>query len=357
MNRTERDWPPCRVDGVRRSKQVIAIPSSAAGPARSLDLCYGFPTPTGEPYLAPVESFTFIGMMEDALDVTPLALKPGEPEQAEDIPTAMHEPPQVTSLDTTTQLRAAFESYKNSKGLKRARAAAVTWDEKSTLTLLKVYEEQWTHIKKGNLRTKDWEDLTYALNKEIDGSFNLEHARNRIDTLKKTYKKEVHKMNSTGSSPSTWPLFDMCAALWGTIPKCTDITGPFETDGVRPSSAATEIPADLDGLEGGSTSQNPHVETAEQVDLDGVCEKKAKPSKRSSLGAVARTMGDGMREMWAAYERAEEKRTATLRELEMNRMAHEERLVRIKEEEETRRQQMFFATQLEIAKLLARRQD
>ena len=77
-----------------------------------------------------------------------------------------------------------------SNGIKQAHSTAIKWDDPITQTLLRVYEEQWVHIKKGNLRSKDWEDLTFALNKEVGGSFNHEQARDRIDTIKKQYKRE-----------------------------------------------------------------------------------------------------------------------------------------------------------------------
>ena len=67
-------------------------------------------------------------------------------------------------------------------------------------------------------------------------------------------------------------------------------------------------------------------------------------------------------ELQCALLCAKSKRTknATLKELALSRLAleenrqkMEERLMKVKEEEETKRQQMYLATQLEIAKVLA----
>ncbi|KAI5076090.1 hypothetical protein GOP47_0008155 [Adiantum capillus-veneris] len=200
-----------------------------------------------------------------------------------------------------------------------------------------------------SMRNSDWEDLVFAVNQEIKGSFNPEHARNRIDTLKKVHKKELSKQNSNGSVPSTWIFFDMCDELWGKTPKCSGIAGALDSESHRPVPSTLDTPIDLDGVDGGS-GQNLQPDF---VDLDGVFGKKVKQPKKSSLGTVAKTMGDGMKQMCEAYERAEDKKTSTLQELESARMLHEERLARIREEEETKRHQIF----LEIAKLISKKSD
>ncbi|KAI5054869.1 hypothetical protein GOP47_0030014 [Adiantum capillus-veneris] len=261
---------------------------------------------------------------------------PGQKPQEAHTSTKGMKPPMQTSQDADT----------STKGSKRQRETAVIWDDKSTHTLLQLYEEQWSHIKKGNFRPKDWEDLVFAVNREITGSFNPEHTRNRIDTLKKVHKKELSKQSSTGSVPSTWIFFDMCDALWGKTPKCSGIAGALDSESHRSVSSTADTPIDLDGGSG----QNPQPDF---VDLDGVFGKKVKQPKKSSLGTVAKTMGDGMKQMCEAYKRAEDKKTSTLQELESARMLHEERLARIREEEETKRHQIF----LEIAKLISKKPD
>lgn len=299
----------------------------------------------------PVDNLAYVCMMGEAMVTPPAVVGKVLTLQASYMPTSatLEKSPQVTNIETGAQVHDIIDA---DKGTKRARAVTVTWDDESTYTLLRVYEEQWSHIKKGIFRTKDWEALTFALNRQINRSFNPEHVRSQIDMLKKLHKKELRKVNSTGSIPSTGAFFDLCGSLWGKTPKCTGIVGALDSDAQSSSSIVTEAAIDLDAVDGGSTSQDPQLDKNDAVDPDEFVGKKVKQSKRSSLGAVVRTMGDRMKEMCAAYEHAEEKKTTILRELEMITMAHEERLVRIEEEEKTKRHQIF----LENAKLLSKKQ-
>ncbi|MCO5561823.1 hypothetical protein L7F22_015447 [Adiantum nelumboides] len=115
----------------------------------------------------------------------------------------------------------------------------------------------------------------------------------------------------------------MCDALWGKTPKCVGIAGAFDSDGNKPISSTANGPFDLDGLKGVSTSKNPQGPQVDSIDLDGVFGKKIKQPKWSSLGTVAKTMGDGMRQICESYEGAKEKKTSTIRKLEVMQMAHQ----------------------------------
>ncbi|MCO5554250.1 hypothetical protein L7F22_007778 [Adiantum nelumboides] len=236
------------------------------------------------------------------------------------------------------------------KGTKRQRAVAVQWDDKNTHTLLRVYEETWAHIKKGNFRQKDWEDLTLSLNREIAGTYNPENARNRIDVLKKTHKKELTKQNSSGASPSSWPLFKLCDGLWGKTPKASGIAGAFDSDSRATSSTAPFMEAhiDMDNVEDGNSTQNPQVgPSSSEVELEGVFGKKVKQSSKSSLGAFTRTVGLQLQGLSEAIMKAEENKLSVFERIEMARMEHELKM-----------QQNNLNMQLEIAKLYgSRRQD
>ncbi|MCO5576609.1 hypothetical protein L7F22_030424 [Adiantum nelumboides] len=241
-------------------------------------------------------------------------------------------------------------NHKVTKGTKRQRAAAVIWDDANTHTLLRVYEETWLHLKKEKFRLKDWEDVTLALNREVQGSYNPEHARNRIDVLKKMYK-ELSKQNSSGAAPSTWPLFAQCDELWGTTPKASGIAGAFDSEKQGTFSAAgpsLECATDMDCEEGGSSSRilqaKPSASSAD-VELQGVYGKKAKTSK-STLGTFTKTMETQLQGMSEAITKTEKNKLSAYREIEMTRMEHDAKM-----------QQNYLNMQCEIAKLFAKKQQ
>ncbi|MCO5548535.1 hypothetical protein L7F22_001995 [Adiantum nelumboides] len=308
--------PPLATAGLRRAKKQGV--EKASRPSWTMHLnsaplqddCKEY-VPLSQ-YVSPIDRFSYVSMLEDTMVPPSSTGKKIKNLQGniESLNVPMAEPSQVhTSLGTNKGAGVGIQSQahastdkgarvgsqsqahastdkgarvgtqssdgdKGTKGTKRLRAAAVTWDDTTTHTLIKVYEEQWTHIKKGNFRTKDWEDMTYALNKDIDGSFNLEQVRNTIDTLKKVHKKELLKQNSTSATPSTCQVFNMCDDLWEKTPKCVGIAGAFDSDGHRPSSSTADAPFDLDGMEGVSTSPYPQGPQVDSTDLDGVFSKK-----------------------------------------------------------------------------------
>lgn len=75
-------------------------------------------------------------------------------------------------------------------------------DTDVTHTLLQMYKTQWLHVKNGDPHVKDWENITYALNKEFDDFFNPKQVSTCTKTLKKTYKKELGKILSIVLTPT-----------------------------------------------------------------------------------------------------------------------------------------------------------
>ncbi|MCO5587487.1 hypothetical protein L7F22_041436 [Adiantum nelumboides] len=240
------------------------------------------------------------------------------------------EQPSATNIERPIRSTGQEQPSSNvsQKASKRPRQTSVTWDDDTTRALIRIYDEQWNRINKGNFRFKEWEAVVLNLNVKMDTTYNTENAKNRIDTLKKMYKKEKQKSSTTGASPSTWSFFDILDVIWCKTPRCTGLVGGLDSDG--PIKENEDILNDLE-LEvetnfgvSANISQN-HISSMDFTELEGVSGSKAKQSKRSLLGVVNRTM--------------------------------EERLLRIREEEDTKRQQIYLSTQLELAKILAKVKD
>ncbi|KAI5056804.1 hypothetical protein GOP47_0028622 [Adiantum capillus-veneris] len=177
------------------------------------------------------------------------------------------------------------------------------------------------------------------------------------------YKKETLKSSSTGATPSTWSFFDILDVMWCKTPRCRGLVGGLDND--VPAKENEDILNELEqevrtnsGVSA-STSQN-LISSMDFSELEGVSGSKAKQSKqsqRSLLGVVNRTMGEGMNKLCDTLRDVEDKHNATLRELEASRHALEESLLRIHEEEDTKRQQIYLSTQLEPTKILAKVRD
>ncbi|MCO5594672.1 hypothetical protein L7F22_048705 [Adiantum nelumboides] len=219
------------------------------------------------------------------------------------------------------------------RGSKRPHVIAPMWNDASTATLLKYYEERWSHINKGNLRPKDWDDVTSNLNNETQGSYTPDEVRNCIDTLQKKYKKEKRKSSANGGVRSTWEYFEMVDTLWSTAPRCVGIPGAFDT-----SSSQTPIMEDLgeeaDEEEGGDERGDGGPSTG-----DGGGEGADASEVRNST-----QNNDGVDVAGVKGQRKDKR-------------DHDERMLKFKLDEKTKRMDMYLRFQLDIAKILGKPQD
>ncbi|KAI5076198.1 hypothetical protein GOP47_0008263 [Adiantum capillus-veneris] len=266
-------------------------------------------------------------------------------------------------------------SSESTKGAKRPRVAISVWDETATSTLLKHYEDRWSHVNKGNLRSKDWDEVTLQLNNEITGTFTAEQVRNRIDTLRKKYKKEKSKTTTTGGVRSTWEYFEVVDTLWSSTPRCVGIPGAFDSASSQSTHAGSQGTQQGDGCNDGEDKGEGEIggETGgegrgegetiveeiasvagavdagdatriPQVDnLPGVKGQKVKEPKRTSLGSIVKVLGEGMKGM-----------AQTMKDCEKERAAQEERLLKLRMDEEARRMEMYIKFQLDLAKIVTK---
>ncbi|CAM6111468.1 unnamed protein product [Calypogeia fissa] len=102
---------------------------------------------------------------------------------------------------------------------KRVRPdAAAEWSETAITALLDAFGERYIASHRGNLRGKDWADVTRAVNSAREGTAggmkSVEQCRNKIDNLKKRFKLEREK-----GVPSAWQWFRTLDAIVGRAPK------------------------------------------------------------------------------------------------------------------------------------------
>lgn len=110
------------------------------------------------------------------------------------------------------------------------------WSDTAIACLLEAYTEKFNQLNRGNLRGRDWEEVAEAVSERCGGSYNgdnsnssndkqqqqkawksVEQCKNKIDNLKKRYKVELQRMNSSGSASSNWHWFKQIEAIMGNI--------------------------------------------------------------------------------------------------------------------------------------------
>lgn len=90
------------------------------------------------------------------------------------------------------------------------------WGDTAIGCLLDAYIDKFTHLNRGNLRGRDWEEVAAAVSERCDRqSKSVEQCKNKVDNLKKRYKLERNRMNNGGVSASHWPWFKKMEVIVG----------------------------------------------------------------------------------------------------------------------------------------------
>ncbi|KAJ7517396.1 hypothetical protein O6H91_21G022300 [Diphasiastrum complanatum] len=139
-------------------------------------------------------------------------------------PSPLHLPKPPPPAEVIVALAAAT-------GSQAAEAAAATgggghgredcWSEGATFTLINAWGAHYLHLNRGNLKQKDWREVSAVVNARGGGGVVTKvpktdvQCKNRLDTLKKKYKLEKRKMEG-----------DLCTSKWPFYAKLDKLIGP-----------------------------------------------------------------------------------------------------------------------------------
>ncbi|KAK1400264.1 Uridylate kinase [Heracleum sosnowskyi] len=114
-------------------------------------------------------------------------------------------------------------SYKRAKvsagGSGEFRKDREEWNDVAIVSLIEAYTEKFiVQLNRGNLRGRDWEEVTKKLNERCDKqSKTTEQCKNKVDNLKKRYKLERQRMSKSGVSVTHWPWFKKMEMIVGNV--------------------------------------------------------------------------------------------------------------------------------------------
>ncbi|XP_024535650.1 uncharacterized protein LOC112348017 [Selaginella moellendorffii] len=83
------------------------------------------------------------------------------------------------------------------------------WDDRATLVLLDLYTERYLALQRGTLRAKEWQEVVDGLNAQCAAGkpvYNYNRCKNKIDSLKKTFKT-VREKRRLGT-PVKWKWYN-----------------------------------------------------------------------------------------------------------------------------------------------------
>lgn len=95
----------------------------------------------------------------------------------------------------------------------------IIWSNEATKTLIETWGDKYKELNCGSLKQTHWQQVTDVVNLRHAGELFCTdvQVKNRIDTVKKKYKKEkIRVLESAGNYASKWPFFDFLDFLIGT---------------------------------------------------------------------------------------------------------------------------------------------
>jgi hypothetical protein len=223
------------------------------------------------------------------------------------------------------------------------RNSVADWTEHESIVLLDAWGERFVQRGRKSLRSDEWQEVADAVSVESKYNRTDTQCRNRLDTLKKKYKKEKLRVDGVGGATSKWVYFKkMDMLISGPLPKtlrqCGAEKGKYIPKNPRSVLHRPNVPERVWGSEINSEEENDIL----------VMPRKTKSKSNSDNEDSFRMLADCIYKFSDIYEKTENSKRKQMLELEKMRMDFHRDL-------ELQKRQMLERAQDEIAKI--RRQN
>lgn len=223
------------------------------------------------------------------------------------------------------------------------RNPATDWTEHETFVLLDAWGDRFLQLGRKSLRSEEWQEVADKVSQESKIERTDTQCRNRLDTLKKKYKKEKTRLAQAGGT-SKWVYFRKMDALMSTPPQqgglsCGMDSGEYVFMNPRVYLNRANGLDEMRDSPGISESSK-----GEGNDSDGLTPskktKRGKKKKGSTLGLLA----NSIQQFSEIYEKIENNKRQQMIELEKMRMDFQKEL-------EMQRRQILEKAQAEIVRI------
>uniref|UniRef100_A0A3Q7J9R0 Myb-like domain-containing protein n=1 Tax=Solanum lycopersicum TaxID=4081 RepID=A0A3Q7J9R0_SOLLC len=222
------------------------------------------------------------------------------------------------------------------------------WSENETFILLDAWGTRFVRHGRKSLRSEEWQEVADRVSRGSKIERTDTQCRNRLDTLKKKYKKEKMKFAETGSSTSKWVYFKKMDMLLTSTPQKAGVSCGMDSgeyvfmspkaylnranglDEMRDSPANSES---ADGEEDGSEDLPPKRSRNVQPGGNG-----------NGNGHSFKLIADSIHKFSEIYVKIENSKRQQMMELEKMRMDFHREL-------ELQKRQIMERAQAEIARI------
>lgn len=234
------------------------------------------------------------------------------------------------------------------------RNSVADWSEHETFILLDAWGDKFLQHGRKSLRSEEWQEVAEKVSQESKIDRTDSQCRNRLDTLKKKYKKEKAKFSECGSFISKWVYFKKMDTLMCSQPQQSGLSCGVDSgeyvfmnprDYLNRANGLDEMrdsPANSESAEGEEEDEEEEDEDEEE-DSEGLPPRKRKTGKKEN-GISFKLLADSIQKFSDIYEKIENSKRQQMLELEKMRMDFHRDL-------ELQKRQILERAQAEIAKI------
>ncbi|XP_047313223.1 trihelix transcription factor ASIL2-like [Impatiens glandulifera] len=219
------------------------------------------------------------------------------------------------------------------------------WTEQSTLELLEAWGERFLELGRKSLRSEDWQELAEKVSDSSKVDWTETQCRNRLDTLKKRYRKEKAKMEGNNSQWILFKKMDMLlnpsAMQQGGLP-CGVDSGEYVFMNSRVYLNRSN------GLD--EMRDSPGESEASMEEDESSFGIHSKRNGESDNGSSFKLLADSIQKFGDIYEKIENNKRQQMAELEKMRMDFQKEL-------EVQKKQILEKAHAEIAKIRQEEED
>ncbi|KAF8393335.1 hypothetical protein HHK36_021577 [Tetracentron sinense] len=224
------------------------------------------------------------------------------------------------------------------------RNSPVDWTEHATFVLLDAWGNRFLQLGRKSLRSEEWQEVAEKVSQASKAERTDTQCRNRLDTLKKKYKREKMKFAETGSTTSKWVYFKKMDMLMTSSPpqaglSCGLDSGEYVFMNPRVYLNRSNGLDEMRDSPGNSESSE-----GDDDDSDGLPPKRTRFKGDTDEGSSFRLLADSIQKFGEIYEKIENSKRQQMLELEKMRMEFQRDL-------EVQKRQILERAQAEIAKI------
>nr|XP_043610092.1 trihelix transcription factor ASIL2-like [Erigeron canadensis] len=182
------------------------------------------------------------------------------------------------------------------------------WSEQETFVLLEAWGDQFLQCGRKSLRSEEWQEVADRVSQVSKIERTDSQCRNRLDTLKKKYKKEMANLKGGGHLDTKWVYF-----------KKMDMLLSLNLNPVKHNTNLNSANGPIDARVGSVKSDSLEGEHDDDDDDDG-SDSDLLPPKKSEPGGSFKMLADSINKFSEIYEKIEKSKIQQMIELEKMRM-------------------------------------